>query len=188
MDDGKIGLNVVRIEGKNVVCEVLNDGKISNHKSLNVPNVEIDMVYLSDTDVSDIEFGCAQDVDFIAASFVRCAQDVLDVREILKRCNKDVENTCIDHAVTAHAQCKQGFVFGNRACIGDVAFNCFHCKNGQACGYGADQRNLCVVAAVAAHADGTLEHGVTLNVACFFEGIKICLHGDRKSTRLNSSH
>ena len=89
VDDGKIGLNVVRIEGKDVVCEVLNDGKISNHKSLNVPNVEIDMVYLSNTDVSDIEFGCAQDVDFIAASFVRCAQDVLDVREILKRCNKE---------------------------------------------------------------------------------------------------
>ena len=78
VDDGKIGLNVVRIDGKDVVCEVLNDGRISNHKSLNVPNVEIDMVYLSDTDVSDIEFGCAQNVDFIAASFVRCAQDVLD--------------------------------------------------------------------------------------------------------------
>ena len=89
VDDGKIGLNVVRIEGKDVVCEVLNDGKISNHKSLNVPNVEIDMVYLSNNDISDIEFGCSQDVDFIAASFVRCAQDVLDVREILKRCHKE---------------------------------------------------------------------------------------------------
>ena len=89
VDDGKIGLKVVRIEGKDIVCEVLNDGKISDHKSLNVPNVAIDMVYLSKNDISDIEFGCAQDVDFIAASFVRCAQDVLDVREILKRCNKE---------------------------------------------------------------------------------------------------
>ena len=89
VDDGKIGLNVIEIKGKDVVCEVLNDGKISNHKSLNVPNVEIDMVYLSENDVKDIEFGCSQDVDFIAASFVRCAQDVIDVRNVLKRCNKE---------------------------------------------------------------------------------------------------
>ena len=47
------------------------------------------MVYLSEADVKDLEFGCSQDVDFIAASFVRCAQDVLDVREVLKRCNKE---------------------------------------------------------------------------------------------------
>ena len=89
VDDGKIGLKVLEIKGKDVVCEVLNDGKISNHKSLNVPNVEIDMVYLSKNDVSDLEFGCSQDVDFIAASFVRCAQDVRDVKEVLKRCNKE---------------------------------------------------------------------------------------------------
>ena len=89
VDDGKIGLVVVRIEGKDVLCEVLNDGKISNHKSLNVPNVDIDMVYLSKNDISDIEFGCSQDVDFIAASFVRCAQDVVDVKEILKRCGRE---------------------------------------------------------------------------------------------------
>lgn len=89
VDDGKIGLNVLRIEEKDVVCEVLNDGKISNHKSINVPNVEIDMVYLSKNDISDLEFGCSQNVDFIAASFVRCAQDIRDVREVLKRCNKE---------------------------------------------------------------------------------------------------
>ena len=80
---------VVEVKGTDIVCEVLNDGKISNHKSLNVPNVEIEMVYLSPTDISDLEFGCSQDVDFIAASFVRCAQDVIDVKEVLKRCGKE---------------------------------------------------------------------------------------------------
>ena len=88
VDDGKIGLNVLEVVGDSVVCEVLNDGRISNHKSLNVPNVDIDMVYLSPTDVSDLEFGCSQDVDFIAASFVRCAQDVRDVKEVLTRCGR----------------------------------------------------------------------------------------------------
>ena len=89
VDDGKIGMVVVEVKGTDIVCEVLNDGKISNHKSLNVPNVEIEMVYLSPTDISDLEFGCSQDVDFIAASFVRCAQDVIDVKEVLKRCGKE---------------------------------------------------------------------------------------------------
>ena len=89
VDDGKIAMEVVEIKGDDIVCMVLNDGKISNHKSLNVPNVEIDMVYLSQNDISDLEFGCSQDVDFIAASFVRCAQDVLDVKEVLKRCGKE---------------------------------------------------------------------------------------------------
>ena len=89
VDDGKIGMVVVEVKGDDIVCEVLNDGKISNHKSLNVPNVEIDMVYLSQNDIKDLEFGCSQDVDFIAASFVRCAQDVLDVREVLRRCGKE---------------------------------------------------------------------------------------------------
>lgn len=89
VDDGKVGLVVKEILGKDILCEVINDGKISNHKSLNVPNVAIDMKYLSQNDILDIEFGCDQDVDYIAASFVRCKQDVLDIREILKRKNKE---------------------------------------------------------------------------------------------------
>lgn len=88
VDDGKIGLVVKEIVGKDVVCEVLNPGKISNHKSLNVPNVEIDMPYLSPADISDIEFGIKEDVDFIAASFVRSAQDILDIRALFDKHNK----------------------------------------------------------------------------------------------------
>lgn len=88
VDDGKLGLVVREVKGTDIVCEVLNDGDISNHKSLNVPNVEIDMPYLSPVDISDIEFGCDQDVDYIAASFVRSKHDIMDIREILERKNK----------------------------------------------------------------------------------------------------
>ncbi len=83
VDDGKIGLLVTRIEGTNIVTEVLNDGKVSNHKSINVPNVIVDMPYISETDKSDILFGIKQDVDYIAASFVRRKQDLLDLRKLL---------------------------------------------------------------------------------------------------------
>lgn len=84
-DDGKASFEVVRVEGKNVVCKVLNDATLSNKKSINIPNVIVDMPYISEVDRADLIFGCEQCVDYVAASFVRRAQDVLDVREILQK-------------------------------------------------------------------------------------------------------
>lgn len=83
IDDGNIGMVVLRTEGENVVFRVLNGGKVSNRKSINIPDVEIPMEYISEADQKDILFGIAQEVDFIAASFVRSAQDILDVRKLL---------------------------------------------------------------------------------------------------------
>ena len=83
VDDGHVGLEVTDIQGANVVCKVLNDGILSNHKSINIPNVVVDMPYLSDVDKEDILFGIKNDIDYIAASFVRRKQDVLDLRKLL---------------------------------------------------------------------------------------------------------
>lgn len=88
IDDGKVELIVKELQGANVECLVQNGGKLSNRKSLNVPNIPIAMDYLSPNDIKDIEFGIAQDVDFIAASFVRSKQDVLDLRGILEKHHK----------------------------------------------------------------------------------------------------
>lgn len=85
IDDGKVEIEVVRIEGKDVVCKVNNGGKISNNKSINLPDCPIDMPYISERDRSDIIFGAENGVDFIAASFVRCKDDVLQVRELLDK-------------------------------------------------------------------------------------------------------
>jgi pyruvate kinase len=87
-DDGKASFEVVRIEGKNVVTKVLNDTSLSNRKSINIPNVIIDMPYVSETDRSDIIFGCENCVDFIAASFVRRPEDVLDIRKLVEEYDK----------------------------------------------------------------------------------------------------
>lgn len=83
IDDGKLSMKIKEINGTDIVCTVLNEGKISNHKGINVPGIEIKMPYISETDRSDIIFGCSQKVDFMALSFVRCADDVLQVRQIL---------------------------------------------------------------------------------------------------------
>ncbi|MBP3284060.1 MAG: pyruvate kinase [Clostridia bacterium] len=84
IDDGKVAVEVTELDGENVVCKVINGGKISNHKSINIPNVRVDMPYLSETDKSDILFGIENDIDFIAASFVRTASDILELRKLLK--------------------------------------------------------------------------------------------------------
>lgn len=54
VDDGKIELKVTAIKGSKVICKVITGGKLSNHKSINIPNVEIPMPYLNDVDKSDL--------------------------------------------------------------------------------------------------------------------------------------
>lgn len=83
IDDGLIAFEVTEIKDTDIICTVLNSGKLSNRKSLNVPGAKISMPYISDKDRADIIFGCKQKVDYIAASFVRTAKDVLDLKEIL---------------------------------------------------------------------------------------------------------
>lgn len=84
VDDGKIELKVTAIKGSKVICKVVTGGKLSNHKSINIPNVEIPMSYLNDVDKSDLLFGIEHNVEYIAASFVRCADDLKKLRKFLK--------------------------------------------------------------------------------------------------------
>lgn len=82
-DDGKVSFEVLRVEGKDIVCKVLNDATLSNRKSINIPNVIVDMPYISEADRKDLIFGIKECVDYIAASFVRRPEDVLEVRKLL---------------------------------------------------------------------------------------------------------
>ena len=83
IDDGRVVLEVLDTTDTEVHTRVINGGKLSNHKGVNVPNVPLDMVYLSEDDKQDLLFGIKQDVDFIAASFARRAQDIIDMRKFL---------------------------------------------------------------------------------------------------------
>ena len=56
---------------------------IGNHKGVNVPGVSINLPALTEKDIEDLKFGCEQEVDIIAASFIRKASDVLDIRRVL---------------------------------------------------------------------------------------------------------
>ncbi len=84
IDDGLIDMEVQRLEGKDIVCRVINGGKISDRKGVNVPNVELHMPFIGPKDRDDLLFAVREDFDFIAASFTRTAEDILEIRKLLK--------------------------------------------------------------------------------------------------------
>ncbi len=83
LDDGRVAMRVMSATETEVVCRVEVGGPLSNRKSINIPNFHIDMPYLSEQDEADLIFGIEHDVDFIAASFVRCKEDVISLRKFL---------------------------------------------------------------------------------------------------------
>ncbi|MBQ7223872.1 MAG: pyruvate kinase [Erysipelotrichaceae bacterium] len=85
INDGKLTLNIKEItEKQELICEVYNSGPIGTRKGVNAPGVTLSMPFISPKDDADIRFGCRNNVDFIAASFVRRASDVKAIRRILK--------------------------------------------------------------------------------------------------------
>jgi len=85
-DDGLIDMEVIEKDEANreLVVEVKNNGMLGSRKGVNAPGISISLPGITEKDAEDIRFGLDNDIDFIAASFVRKAQDVLEIREILE--------------------------------------------------------------------------------------------------------
>ncbi len=84
INDGVIELRAEKITDTDIVCTVINGGTLSNNKGINVPGVELSMPYLSERDMSDLEFGSKMGYDFIAASFVRSSADINYLKKFTK--------------------------------------------------------------------------------------------------------
>ncbi|WP_025693336.1 pyruvate kinase [Paenibacillus zanthoxyli] len=87
IDDGLIGLTVVDVQGTEIKTRIVNGGTIKSKKGVNVPGVAISLPGITEKDTNDIIFGIEQDIDFIAASFVRKASDVKEIRDLLEKHN-----------------------------------------------------------------------------------------------------
>ncbi len=104
IDDGLVELEVVEEPTEtDIKCKVLNSGLIKSNKGVNVPGVKINLPAITAKDISDIEFGIEQGIDFIAASFIRKADDVLAIREILER------NDAFDIQIISKIENQEGF-------------------------------------------------------------------------------
>src|SRR5699024_4999250 len=85
IDDGLVELKVLEIiDNTDIKTEALNNGRLENHKGVNVPNVEINLPAITEKDIEDMLFGIENEVDFIAPSFIRKADDVMEIRKILE--------------------------------------------------------------------------------------------------------
>ena len=84
INDGLIEVIVEKIDGKDVVCRVQNGGRLTNKKSINIPNSKIQLPSMTEKDKSDIIFGIKNGFDYIAASFIRRAEDVINIKKVLK--------------------------------------------------------------------------------------------------------
>lgn len=84
-DDGYITTLVIEKNRKGVVVEVMNDGILKSKKGVNVPGIDVGLPAMTKQDISDIIFGCGQDVDLIAASFIRSAEHVREIKTLLEK-------------------------------------------------------------------------------------------------------
>ncbi len=82
IDDGLIGLRVVSVKGNDITCEVTNGGELGEHKGVNLPNIDVNLPAVTETDIADIIFGCELGIDAIAASFIRDAEGVETIRQL----------------------------------------------------------------------------------------------------------
>ncbi|RME15256.1 MAG: pyruvate kinase [Bdellovibrio sp.] len=87
LDDGLIELKVLEVKGNVVVAEVVYGGFLKDRKGMNIPEVSLPIDCLTEKDLSDLEFGLQQDVDYVALSFVRKGSDMRKLREIVKAQN-----------------------------------------------------------------------------------------------------
>ena len=84
IDDGLVEFTVISVDVKNVYMKAVNSGELSDRKGVNLPSVKVNLPTLTEKDIEDLIFGIENDVDFIAASFIRSAKDVLEIRKILE--------------------------------------------------------------------------------------------------------
>ena len=84
LSDGLVALTVDEIKGKDIVTTIQNSGKMSTRKRVAAPGVSLGLPPISEQDAKDIIFGCKQDMDFVAASFIQRPEDVLAIRKLIE--------------------------------------------------------------------------------------------------------
>ncbi len=85
LDDGKIILVAEKVTASDIICTVQNAGILTSRKRVALPESIVKLPALSEADIADISFGVEQDVDFIAASFIRKVEDVWEIRNIIEQ-------------------------------------------------------------------------------------------------------
>lgn len=89
IDNALLELEVIKKENDHVLLKALGDGKIQDHKTINVPGVNLKLDFMSDDDRKDITFAATHSCDYLALSFVNAKEDVIEAREIVEKAGGD---------------------------------------------------------------------------------------------------
>ena len=90
LDDGLLELEIIAIEGKAVICEVIEGGILKSRKGVNLPSLNLRLPSMTEKDKQDLEFGIAQGIDWVSLSFVRQAEDLSYLKQFLAERNADI--------------------------------------------------------------------------------------------------
>jgi pyruvate kinase len=89
--DGNIRVRIVERRVDAVQGVIENNGKLSSNKGVNFPNTRLGIEILTPKDKVDMAWGVANNVDFMAISFVQNAQDMINAREVVRSCGGEVQ-------------------------------------------------------------------------------------------------
>lgn len=89
IDNALLELEVIEKKKDSVVLKALGDGKIQNHKTINIPGVDLKLEFMSEADANDIAFAAKHSCDYLALSFVNTKEDVIEARKIIKDAGGD---------------------------------------------------------------------------------------------------
>jgi pyruvate kinase len=85
LNDGYLCCQVEKKEADGVTVIMENDGIITSGKGVNIPNISLDLPAVTERDIQDISFGCQNDIDIIAASFVRTPENIITIKNLLSK-------------------------------------------------------------------------------------------------------
>lgn len=85
LDDGAIALLVEDTTETDVICRVINGGVLGERKGINLPGISLPIASLTEKDIEDLNWAVAQDVDYIALSFVRRAEDCVQAKSLINK-------------------------------------------------------------------------------------------------------
>ncbi|MBM4169392.1 MAG: pyruvate kinase [Ignavibacteria bacterium] len=91
VDDGRIKLVVESTEETEVTCRIVNGGRLTEKKGMNLPGVRVSVESFTEKDIDDLKFGMEHDIDYVALSFVRSVEDLRSLHEVIVRENKTGE-------------------------------------------------------------------------------------------------
>ncbi len=97
IDDAKIQLEVLAINGKVIECKVLVGDVVTSHRGMNFPKVSVRAAAITAKDIADLKFGLKQGVDFVALSFVKDAKDIIDLRKLIYQTEKKLGRKIKDY-------------------------------------------------------------------------------------------